>query len=34
MRLKSLIVSDIRFQLRYGFYTIYGILTIVYIGLL
>ena len=34
MRMKSLILSDIRFQFRYGFYSIYLILTLVYIGLL
>jgi len=34
MRMKSMIFSDIRFQFRYGFYAIYGILTLVYIGLL
>ena len=34
MKRKSLLFGDIRFQFRYGFYTIYIILTLVYIGLL
>ena len=34
MNTKSLILSDIRFQFRYGFYTIYLVFTLVYVGLL
>ena len=34
MRLKALLLGDIRFQLKYGFYLIYLIFTILYIGVL
>ena len=34
MRAKALVFSDIRFQLRYGFYTIYAVFTMLYVGLL
>ena len=34
MRTKSLILSDIRFQFRYGFYFIYLVFSLVYIGML
>lgn len=34
MRLKNLIIGDIRFQVKYGFYFVYVILTIFYIALL
>jgi fluoroquinolone transport system permease protein len=34
MNTKSLILSDIRFQFRYGFYSIYLVFTLVYVGLL
>ena len=34
MRARSLILGDIRFQFRYGFYFIYGVFTLLYIGLL
>jgi len=34
MRLLNLILGDIKFQLKYGFYFIYFTLTIVYIGLI
>ncbi|MEX1308037.1 MAG: ABC transporter permease [Eubacteriales bacterium] len=34
MRTKSLIVSDIRFQYRYGFYFIYLVFSVLYIGIL
>ena len=34
MRLKSLIVSDIRFQFRYGFYWVYILFTLVYVAVL
>jgi fluoroquinolone transport system permease protein len=34
VRAKTLVLSDIRFQFRYGFYTIYGVLTLVYLALL
>jgi len=34
VRTKTLILSDIRFQFRYGFYAIYGIFTLLYLGLL
>lgn len=31
MRLKSLFLSDIRFQVKYGFYFLYAVLTLVYV---
>lgn len=34
MRLKALFLGDIRFQFKYGFYLIYFIFTLLYIGLL
>ena len=34
MRTKALLFSDMRFQIRYGFYATYAVLTLVYIGLL
>ena len=34
MRTKSLILSDIRFQYRYGFYFIYFVFSVLYIGIL
>lgn len=34
MRARALIFGDIRFQFRYGFYFIYAIFTLLYIGLL
>ena len=34
MKSGALVFSDIRFQFRYGFYSIYGVLTLVYLGLL
>lgn len=34
MRARTLVFGDIRFQFRYGFYTIYILLTLSYIGLL
>ncbi|MBE0600435.1 MAG: ABC transporter permease, partial [Firmicutes bacterium] len=34
MKAKTLVFADIRFQIRYGFYTIYGLFTLVYLGLL
>jgi fluoroquinolone transport system permease protein len=34
MRLKSLLLGDIRIQIKYGFYFIYAVLTVLYIGLL
>lgn len=34
MRAKALLFADIRFQFRYGFYAIYLIFTLVYLGLL
>ncbi len=34
MRARALVFSDIRFQFRYGFYTIYILFTLVYVGLL
>ncbi|MBN1777947.1 MAG: ABC transporter permease [Clostridiales bacterium] len=34
MRTKALILSDIRFQFRYGFYSLYAVFTLLYIGLL
>jgi fluoroquinolone transport system permease protein len=34
MRLKNLIIGDIRFQLKYGFYFVYTVFTIFYICLL
>ncbi len=34
MKAKTLILADIRFQIRYGFYTIYSLFTLVYLGLL
>lgn len=34
MRLKNLIIGDIKFQIKYGFYFIYLILTILYVCLL
>ena len=34
MKTKALVFSDIRFQFRYGFYAIYLLFTLVYIGLL
>ena len=34
MRTKSLLLADIRFQFRYGFYAIYLIFTLLYLGLL
>lgn len=34
MRLKSLFLSDMRFQAKYGFYFLYGVLTIIYVIIL
>ena len=34
MRARSLILSDVRFQLRYGFYTLYAVFTLFYVGVL
>lgn len=34
MRLKKLIIGDVRFQFKYGFYFVYVIFTLCYIGLL
>lgn len=34
MRLKSLFLSDLRFQAKYGFYFLYAVLTVVYIVIL
>jgi fluoroquinolone transport system permease protein len=34
MRLKALLIGDIRFQFKYGFYFLYLVFTILYIGLL
>ena len=34
MRLKNLIIGDIKFQIKYGFYFIYMILTILYVCLI
>ena len=34
MRWKSMLVSDMRFQFRYGFYGLYLLFTLIYVGLL
>ncbi len=34
MRIKSLILGDIRFQFRYGFYFIYAVFSLLYVGML
>lgn len=34
MRMKSLLLGDIRFQLKYGFYFLYLVFSVLYIGLL
>jgi len=34
MRLKALLIGDIRFQFKYGFYFLYLIFTILYVGML
>lgn len=34
MRLINLILWDIRFQVKYGFYILYGLLTVLYLGVL
>jgi fluoroquinolone transport system permease protein len=34
MRTKALLAGDIRFQLKYGFYSLYAIFTVLYLGLL
>ncbi len=34
MRVKNLFGADIRFQAKYGFYFLYGVLTVVYIAVL
>ena len=34
MRLKNLIIGDVKFQIKYGFYFIYLILTILYVCLI
>ena len=34
MRLRSLILWDIRFQARYGFYFLYAVLTAIYVAVL
>lgn len=34
MVLKTLLVNDVKFQWRYGFYAVYAIISLVYIGLL
>ncbi len=33
-RLKNALINDIRFQLRYGFYLLYLVVTLIYLGLL
>ena len=34
MRLKTMILWDVRSQMKYGFYFLYGILTVLYLGIL